>query len=98
MKLEMEFTAEGDTYPSRSTTVTIPLTENTYAGPIPTRIKEMNKVLGGASSSDTVAQSLAGAMHNTFVMYDDSFGEVCYLSEISAARTVVKQEEVVYSG
>lgn len=98
LKLGLQFTIDGDQYPSEDTTVTIPLSESVYIGDVATRVKEINKVLGGGSSTDTIAQSLGGAMHEAFVMYDDTDDDIAYLSEISSVRTVLKQEEVVYSG
>lgn len=65
-----------------------------------TRIQELNKVIGGASSSDTLAQTFGQAMTQTFISADgsDPDDDTYPVTQIYSCTFVSKSEEVVYSG
>jgi len=69
---------------------------------IRTRVNELNNVIGGQSSADTLATQFGQAMTQTFISAEeqgtDPADEIYPLTKIYSATTVSKIEEVIYNG
>lgn len=77
---------------TKNYTIPVLQADDTAPAQIMTRTQELNRVLGGTSSTIEAANTYAEAMRNTFV---SSSGAA--LSKIISCSVIATEEEVIYS-